>query len=420
MYSWSLFTQPLIFGLKISTVNAGWPFAIAIFSLGIGAVVGGRWQDRVGPRTVTIVGVVFWGLGNLLAGLGTRAFGLPWLILCYGVIGGFGNGMAYITPVAVVTKWFPDKRGLASGLVVMGFGLGAFFYNIIVKSLSSYALVAKHASAYADARAAAVKAGTVFDPTQFPVLPSDLGAIVGILAVSGIVFAIVGGLCATFLSNPPKDYTSAGVVASAAAGNVSYTPQQVLGTPQFYLLWLMLFLNVSAGILIISSAVPIVRELTGATAKVAATTYGFLAIFNGLGRFFWGSISDRIGRNMTYVAIFGIQVVVFFLLGGFHSLAAVSVAFAIVLACYGGGFGVMPSFNADFFGTKYIGINYGLILTAWGFGGLLGEFFGSYFKDRTGSYSGALVPVAVMLLIAAVIPFLTKRPAPVRAAVAAR
>jgi OFA family oxalate/formate antiporter-like MFS transporter len=166
VYSWSLFTQPLIFGLKLSAVNAGWPFALAIFSLGIGAVVGGRWQDRVGPRTVTIVGV----------GLGTQTFGLPWLIATYGIIGGFGNGMAYITPVAVVTKWFPDKRGLASGMVVMGFGLGAFFYNLIVKSLGSYATVAKHASAYTDAKAAAVKAGTAFDPSLYPVLPSAASA----------------------------------------------------------------------------------------------------------------------------------------------------------------------------------------------------------------------------------------------------
>jgi MFS family permease len=418
VYSWSLFTQPLVFGLRLSTVNAGWPFALGIFSLGIGAVVGGRWQDQVGPRTVTIVGVVLWGLGNLLAGLGTQTFGLPWLIVTYGIIGGFGNGMAYITPVAVVTKWFPDKRGLASGMVVMGFGLGAFFYNLIVKSLGSYAAVAKHASAYADAKAAAAKAGAAFDPTQFPVTPSDIGAIAAILAVSGVVFAIVGGICATFLSNPPAGYRVAGTPLSnkTASLDSGYMPQEVLATPQFYMLWLILFLNVTAGILIISSAVPIVRELTGATAKVAATTYGFLAIFNGLGRFFWGSISDRIGRNLTYVAIFGIQAVVFFFLSGLHSLAAVSIAFAIVLACYGGGFGVMPSFNADFFGTKYLGINYGMILTAWGFGGLLGPFVGSYFRDHTGSYSGALLPVAIMLIVAAVIPFLTRRPAPRAAA----
>jgi MFS family permease len=412
VYSWSLFTQPLVFGLRLSTVSAGWPFAIAIFSLGLGAVVGGRWQDRVGPRTVTLVGILLWGLGNLLAGLGSATFGLPWLIATYGIVAGFGNGMAYITPVATVTKWFPDKRGLASGIVVMGFGLGAFAYNFIVKSLPAYALAAKHASLYADAKAAAAKAGTAFDPTQFPVLASDLSGIFSILLVSGIVFAIVGGLCATQLVNPPAGYQAGGARAAALSHEGSLAPSQVLATPQFYLLWTMLFLNVTAGILIVSSAVPIIRELTGADAKLAATLYAFVAIFNGLGRFFWGAVSDRIGRNAAFTAIFGVQAVVFFLLGGLHSFPLVMGAFAIVLLCYGGGFGTMPSFNADYFGTKYLGINYGMILTAWGTAGLLGPFIGSYFKDATGSYSGALVPVAAMLLIATAIPFITHKPAP--------
>jgi MFS family permease len=193
----------------------------------------------------------------------------------------------------------------------------------------------------------------------------------------------------------------------------------VLRTPQFYLLWLMLFLNVTAGILIVSNAVPIMRELTGATAAVAVGAYGLVAIFNGLGRLVWGAISDRIGRNMTYVAIFGLQAVVFLVLGTLHSLAAVGIAFAVVLLCYGGGFGVMPSFNADYFGTKFLGVNYGMIITAWGFGGIVGPIIAAKIKDATGSFSGALIPVAVMLVVAAILPFLTKRPAATAAAVVA-
>ena len=181
-------------------------------------------------------------------------------------------------------------------------------------------------------------------------------------------------------------------------------------TPQFYLLWLMLFLNVTAGILIISNAVPIYSDLTGATAAAAGAIYGFLAVFNGLGRFFWGAVSDRIGRNMAYALIFGIQVVVFFVLGQLHDFALVGLCFAIVLLCYGGGFGTMPSFNADYFGTKYLGANYGMIITAWGFGGIAGPLIASKVKDVTGSFTGALVPVAIMLLIAAILPFITKKP----------
>jgi MFS family permease len=415
VYSWSIFTRPLIAAYGWSNYTTTWAFAIAIFSLGIGAVVGGRWQDRVGPRMVTTVGVVLWGLGNLLAGLGIGTLGAPWLYIAYGIIGGFGNGMAYITPIAVVTKWFPDKRGLAGGMVVMGFGLGAFIYNQIVTRGAGFAHAAKDATAFAAAKDAAAKAGTPMDPSALAALaltPADVAAISTVFVVSGIVFIIIGGLCASLLRNPPAGFTVPGAVAAAANAGRSYTPGEVLRTPQFYLLWLMLFLNVTAGILIISNAVPIYSDLTGATAAVAGSVYGLLAIFNGLGRFFWGAVSDRIGRNMTYVLIFGIQVVVFFLMGSQHSLTTVGIAFAIVLLCYGGGFGVMPSFNADYFGTKYIGVNYGMIITAWGFAGLVGPLVAAKVKDVTGSFTLALPYVAAMLIVAAIIPFVTKKPDP--------
>jgi MFS family permease len=235
-------------------------------------------------------------------------------------------------------------------------------------------------------------------------------SVLNVFTVSGIVFLIIGGLSALALANPPANYSVPGAIATAASSAYSYTPTEVLRMPQLYLLWLLLFLNVTAGILIISNAVPIYSELTGASAAVAASTYGIVAVFNGLGRFFWGWVSDKIGRNMAYVAIFAIQVVVFFLMANTHSFLGVGILFAIVLLCYGGGFGVMPSFNADYFGTKYLGQNYGYILTAWGVAGVVGPFIAATVKDKTGSFSGALIPVAIMLLIAAVIPFFIRKP----------
>ncbi len=424
VYSWSIFTRPLIATQHWSNATTTWAFAIAIFCLGMGAVIGGRWQDSVGPRMVTVVGVALWGLGNLLAGLGTSAFGPAWLYITYGVIGGLGGGMAYITPIATVTKWFPDRRGLASGLVVMGFGLGAFFYNQIVARIPSFAAAASHAAGYIAARDAAAKAGTVFDPASLgiaaTVTSANGAAVFSVFTVSGIVFIVLGCLCASLLSNPPAGFSVPGATAAAAHSGRDFLPSEVLATHQFYLLWLMLFLNVTAGILIISNAVPIYSDLTGASAALAGTVYGFLAIFNGLGRFFWGAVSDRIGRNVTYVLIFTIQAVVFAVLGRLHDFAAVGVAFAVVLLCYGGGFGTMPSFNADYFGTRHMGTNYGLIITAWGGAGLVGPLVAAFVKDHTGSFTGALVPVAVMLLIAAVLPLITKRPALSRAAPATR
>jgi MFS family permease len=172
----------------------------------------------------------------------------------------------------------------------------------------------------------------------------------------------------------------------------------------------MLFLNVTAGILFISNAVPIMRELTGAPPSTALAVYGFIALFNGLGRFFWGAVSDRIGRNVAYLLIYGTQVLIFLLVGGASALWLVAALFAIVLLDYGGGFGTMPSFTADYFGTRYMGVNYGWILSAWGAGGIVGPIFVAAVKDATGSFSGALPVIAIVLLVAMILPLVTRRP----------
>ncbi len=405
VYSWSLFTQPLVASFGWSNTTTTWAFALAIFFLGVGAIIGGRWQDRVGPRRVAVVGAVLWGLGNLLAGLGTAALGPWWIYLTYGVIGGLGLGFGYITPVATVTKWFPDMRGVGSGMVVMGFGLGAFFYSNLVKLVRPFADASRQAAAYLAARA-----GGSSGAAALAMRPEHVAAIMNVFMVSGIVFLVVGGLCASLVVNPPEGYTRSGARAAAAAAGRNWLPSEAMRTPQFYALWLMLFLNVTAGILFISNAVPIMRELTGAAPATALGIYGLIAVFNGLGRFFWGSVSDRIGRNWAYVLIYGIQVAIFFAMAHLHDLALVSTLFAVVLLCYGGGFGTMPSFTADYFGTKFMGVIYGWILLAWGVGGIVGPIFVAYVKDHTGSFSGALVYVAVMLVLATILPIVTRRP----------
>jgi nitrate/nitrite transporter NarK len=275
-----------------------------------------------------------------------------------------------------------------------------------------YKAAAKPAGAFVTAKAAAIKAGTAFVAAQYALPAGALHGIMMLFAVSGIVFIIIGGLCAFALKNPPPNYTVAGQSATAPASqSTGYEPSEAMATPQLYGLWILLFLNVTAGILIISNAAPIYSELTGASPAAAGQIYGVLAIFNGLGRFFWGAVSDRIGRALTYTVMYLIQAVVFFSMAHTGGLVAVGIYFAIVLLCYGGGFGVMPSFTADFFGTKYLGQIYGIILTAWGVAGIVGPFIAAKVRDVTGSYAGALVPVAVMLLIASIIPFFVKKPA---------
>jgi MFS family permease len=413
VYSWSLFTQPLIAAFRWSNTTTTWTFALAIFFLGVGAIIGGRWQDRRGPRPVAITGVVLWGVANVLAGFGATRFGAAWMYLTYGLIGGIGLGLGYVTPVATVTKWFPDRRGLGSGMVVMGFGLGAFLYNNILKAIPAFTGMANEAGKVLAARASG-NAGALLSPDA-------VGVVTQTFVWSGIVFAVVGGVCASILRNPsPEDLApfAARMPARAApapapgraAALVEYPPSQALRTPQFWALWAMLFLNVTAGILFISNAVPIMRELTAAPPGTALAVYGFIALFNGLGRFFWGAVSDRIGRNWAYLLIYGTQVVIFFIVGGIHSLWLVSALFAIVLLDYGGGFGTMPSFTADYFGTKYMGVNYGWILLAWGVGGIVGPIFVAIVKDRTGTFSGALPVIAIMLLVAMILPIVTHRP----------
>jgi MFS transporter, OFA family, oxalate/formate antiporter len=226
---------------------------------------------------------------------------------------------------------------------------------------------------------------------------------------SGLVFGVAGGLCAAALRNPSAEIAAAAKPAPTAAAR-DYAPAEALRTPQFWALWAMLFLNVTAGILFISNAVPIMQELSNAPPATAAAVYGFIAVFNGLGRFFWGAVSDRIGRNAAYLLIYGFQVAIFFVVGGISSLPVVATLFAVVLLCYGGGFGTMPSFVADYFGTRHYGTNYGWILLAWGVGGVVGPIFVGIVRDATGSYTAALPIVGVVLACAMVLPVVTRKP----------
>jgi hypothetical protein len=346
VYSWSLFTQPLVASFGWSNTTTTWAFALAIFFLGVGAIIGGRWQDRVGPRRVAVVGAVLWGLGNLLAGLGTAALGPWWIYLSYGVIGGLGLGFGYITPVATVTKWFPDMRGVGSGMVVMGFGLGAFAYNLVLRSVPAFAAAAREAGEVLAQRKAGLAAA---------LSPEAVDAVLGTFTASGLVFGVVGIGCAAAIRNPPASSPIPTSISTSTAGD--WPPSLALRTPQFWALWAMLFLNVTAGILFISSAVPLLRELTGVPA-------------------------DR----------------------------AVAALFALVLLCYGGGFGVMPSLVADWFGTRHLGVNYGYVLLAWSAAGLAGPGFVAWTKDHTGSYAGALPWIAGLLLAATLLPVAVRPP----------
>src|SRR6476619_5001368 len=376
VYAWSVFRTPLVkqFGWTISEVTL--TFTISIFVLGIAAFFGGLWLNRKGPRVVAITGGVLYGLGVFLASFSANK--LWWLYLSYGLIGGIGLGLGYIVPVAVLVKWFPDKRGLITGIAVGGFGAGAL----------------------------------ITAPVATRLIQS-----VGVLstfAYLGIGYLIITIIAGMFMQNPPEGWQLEGWKPSALqtsqrAGH-DFVLSEALKTWQWYALWLLLFLNTCAGISVISQEAPIFQELTGATAIIAANMVGLASIGNAVGRVFWAWVSDLITRRATFFVMFVSQVLLFWFFPNIATASLVTIVTFAVLMCYGGGFGTMPAFAADYFGPKNVGPIYGLMLTAWGFASVFGRLLIAEMRETAGSYHGALHVIAGVMTISAVLPILVHPP----------
>jgi OFA family oxalate/formate antiporter-like MFS transporter len=375
VYAWSVFRVPLSkqFGWSISEVTL--TFTISIFVLGFAAFFGGLWLNRTGPRIVALTGGVFYGLGVFLASFSHT---LWWLYLSYGVIGGIGLGLAYIVPVAVLVKWFPDRRGLITGIAVGGFGAGAL----------------------------------ITAPVATRLIQS-----VGVLstfAYLGIAFLVVTLITGAFMRNPPDGWKPAGwsptaSQASQRAGH-DFALKEALKTWQWWALWLLLFLNTCAGISVISQEAPLFQELTGASAIVAASMVGLASIGNAVGRVFWAWVSDLITRRATFAVMFILQVLLFWFLPNIATVTLMTIATFVVLMCYGGGFGTMPAFTADYFGPKNVGPIYGLMLTAWSFASAVGPLLIAHMRESAGSYRGALHVIAGVMAVSILLPILVSPP----------
>jgi MFS transporter, OFA family, oxalate/formate antiporter len=368
VYAWSYFQQPLTKNYGWANTQVAWTFSLAICFLGLAAAWGGLKLPLYGPRKMAAIGGVLFGLGYLLAAAALHWRSLPLLYIGYGVIGGTGLGLGYVTPVATVAKWFPDRKGLATGLVIMGFGFGALVMSkLIAPALDRW----------------------------------SGGNLVTVFAGLGVCFTAATLLGALFLRNPPADYAppqravarkaSAPVREQSKPSHESAATEVRLLSWRFAAMWLIFFCNIVAGISIISFQSPLFQDLwhrlnplLGAETLAAygATLIATSAVFNGIGRMLWGALSDRIGRLPAFRWMLASQLAAFGLLIAVGNPWLFGALICYVLLCYGGGFGTMPAFIHDVFGVRRMALAYGVILTAWSAGGIVGPQIVALLKDH--------------------------------------
>ena len=365
VYAWSYFQTPITKLVGWSNTQVAWAFSLSIFMLGVMAAWGGTKIDKYGPRKLAITGGVMYALGYIISAYALSS-GILWLLyLAFGILGGAGLGLAYVTPVATVSKWFTEKQGLATGMVVMGFGLGAL---VMSKLLAPLFL-----------QLSSQNLGTTF-------------------LYIGLTLIVVLPISASFLQLPLVEKKEPQVESKQSAASLGPSALKLIFSKSFIIIWLMFMINVVAGMIFISFQSPLLQDILRlrlpdatnfADAEVitmlnaaGATLIAVSSVFNGLGRFFWGAVSDKIGRIFTFRILLALQALIFIALIFVSHPVWFFVFVCIVLLCYGGGFGVIPSLINDSYGAKLMPALYGAALTAWGVGGIVGPQIVAFMKDN--------------------------------------
>ena len=385
VYAWSFFQLPITTLSGWSNAKVAWAFGLAIFMLGITAAWGGTKLDKYGPRKLAVIGGILYAIGYFISSFALKTLSLSLLYIGFGIIGGIGLGLAYVTPVATVSRWFTTKQGLATGMVVMGFGLGALLMSKLVA------------------------------PYFLRVTENNL---ISTFNYIGIFLLIFLPICAWFLELP-KDSIKISNTENPKIQISKYIFQQ-----KFVVLWILFLINIVAGMIFISFQSPLLQDILknrmpsvtdftnpetiAKLSAAGATLIAISSIFNGLGRIFWGTVSDKIGRFFSFKLLLIIQLFVFISLLFIKTPVLFSIMVCIILLCYGGGFGIIPSLVKDNYGNELMSGIYGAILTAWGVGGIIGQQIVALMKDTYGDKAGyySFIVGSIILLIGVIISFL--------------
>ncbi len=381
VYAWSVLTRPIMEAMGFSLQQVTWTFSLAILFLGTSAGFLGTYVERMGPRKSGLIAAAFFGTGMLGAAYALTQHSLMLMYLFYGVIGGIGLGTGYITPVSTLVKWFPNNRGLATGLAIMGFGFASLIAGPLMQLLiAEYGLI-----------------------QNFIIL--------------GCVYILVM-VCSALYLEPPKmpEITVKGTYKVQADVNQpkQYTVSEAMKTWQFYALWWVFFTNITCGIGLLAVASPMAQEVIKMSPMAAASMVGIIGLLNGGGRIFWSTISDYIGRRNTYIMFFAIEIAAFYMLAGVTDSFLFQALIFLIITCYGGGFSCMPAYLSDIYGTKQLSAIHGRILTAWGLAGIAGPLLLSQIYERTHSYSVTLYFFSACFVVSLAIAVVLKYKAEIK------
>lgn len=365
VYAWSVLVLPIIAETGWALSSVTFTFSLAILFLGLSAGIFGNFTEKYGATKTGLLATACFTIGLLGTAFSLSVHNIWLLYLFYGVIGGIGLGLGYITPVSTLVKYFPNHKGFATGLAIMSFG----FASVIAAPLMQWLVITY--------------------------------SLVANFLILGFGYAFIMIISSLYLA-PPKDYVEDKL-------DVGLEPKEVYKTWQFTALWIIFFINITCGIALLSIISPMAQDIIGVSAEQAAGIVGIVGLVNGMGRILWSTFSDFIGRGYTYITFFIIETILFFLLASVTNQFVFTLFILLIISCYGGGFSCMPAYLSDLFGDKHLSTIHGRVLTAWGFAGLAGPLLISLGKEYLGSYSLILYCFSALFIINLIIATILKR-----------